>query len=229
LDLSFSWPDLSFFIAVSIESSPMVGIRGLVAGYKLNGGSVTNKYNGVKRDFATSFFLYFKTATLVLMKGWINPSPSSHYSTRAVLLKYNTEVGSLSQSCTIILTPSYLIARKTLDANQDIRRKKVQELLAKTHQSSVTGEAVDIGRVTFKTTLNLLSNTIFSVDLADLNSNTVREFKEIVWNVMKEAGKPNLAYYFPVLKKIDPQGVRWCMTVHFGKLIDLFDRMISQR
>jgi len=122
-----------------------------------------------------------------------------------------------------------LFASKTLDANQGIRRKKVQELLAETHQSSVTGEAVDIGRVAFKTALNLLSNTIFSVDLADPNSDTAREFKEIVWNVMEEAGKPNLADYFPVLKKIDPQGVRRRMTVHFGKLIDLFDRMISQR
>jgi hypothetical protein len=75
----------------------------------------------------------------------------------------------------------------------------VQELLAETHQSSVTGEAVDIGRAAFKTTLNLLSNAIFSVDLIDSNSDTSREFKEIVWNVMKEAGKPNLADYFSVI------------------------------
>jgi hypothetical protein len=108
-----------------------------------------------------------------------------------------------------------LFASKTLDANQDIRRKKVQELVAETHQSSVTGEAVDIGRAAFKTTLNLLLNTIFSVDLTDPNSDTAREFKEIVWNVTEEAGKPNLADYFPVLKKIDPQGLR--------------RRMISQR
>jgi hypothetical protein len=41
------------------------------------------------------FFLCFKTATFVLMKGWINPSPSSNYSTCAVLLKYSTEAGSM--------------------------------------------------------------------------------------------------------------------------------------
>jgi cytochrome P450 len=122
-----------------------------------------------------------------------------------------------------------LFAGKTLDANQDIRRKKVQELLAETRQSSLTGEAVDIGRVAFKTTLNLLSNTICSVDLADPNSDMAREFKEIVWNIMEEAGKPNIADYFPVLKKIDPQGTRRRMTVHFGKTIDLFDSIISQR
>jgi hypothetical protein len=52
---------------------------------ELGGGSVTNEYNGVKRDFAASFFLCFKTTTFVLMKGWMNSSPSSNYSICAVL------------------------------------------------------------------------------------------------------------------------------------------------
>jgi hypothetical protein len=122
-----------------------------------------------------------------------------------------------------------LFSNPALDANQDIRRKKVQELLAETRQSSLTGEAVDIGRAAFKTTLNMLSNTILSVDLADPNSDSARKFKEIVWNIMKEIGKPNLADYFPVLKKFDPQGIRQRLTVNFGKLIDVFDHMISER
>ncbi|GLT62535.1 hypothetical protein SLA2020_351670 [Shorea laevis] len=94
-----------------------------------------------------------------------------------------------------------LFASKTLDSNQDIRRKKVQELLAETHQSSLTGEAVDIGRAAFKTTLNLLSNTIFSVDLADPNSDTTRELKEIVRNIMSEVEKPTWQITFPCLRK----------------------------
>nr|WNH14548.1 G10H [Betula platyphylla] len=122
-----------------------------------------------------------------------------------------------------------LFASKTLDSNQDIRRKKIQELLAETHRSSLTGEAVDVGRAAFKTALNLLSSTIFSVDLADPNSDTTREFKEIVRNIMSEVGRPNLADFFPMLKQIDPQGIRRRVTIHFGKIIDLFDRMISQR
>ena len=46
---------------------------------------------------------------------------------------------------------------------------------------------------------------------------------------MKEVGRPNLANYFPVLKKMDPQCVRQRMEVHFGKMLDLFDRIITQR
>ncbi|KAL4602649.1 hypothetical protein ACB092_10G068600 [Castanea dentata] len=122
-----------------------------------------------------------------------------------------------------------IFSNKTLDANQTVRHKKVQDLLADTHQSSLNGEAVDVGRAAFKTTLNLLSNSIFSVDLADPNSDTAREYKEIIWNVMKEVGRPNLADYFPVLKKVDPQRVRHRLAVHFGKILELFDRLVSQR
>ena len=122
-----------------------------------------------------------------------------------------------------------LFSNAALDANQDIRRKKVQELLTETRQSCLSGEAVEVGGAAFKTTLNMLSNTILSVDLADPNSDAARKFKEIVWNIMEEAGKPNIADYFPLLQKLDPQGIRRRMTVNFGKMIDLFARMINER
>jgi hypothetical protein len=122
-----------------------------------------------------------------------------------------------------------LFSNVALDANQDIRRKKVQELLAETRQSSVIGEAVDIGKAAFKTSLNMLSNTILSVDLVGPNSDETLKFKEIVWTTMEEIGKPNLADYFPVLQKFDPQGIRQRMAVNFVKMKNIFAHMISER
>ncbi|KAM3740859.1 hypothetical protein ACB098_08G131300 [Castanea mollissima] len=122
-----------------------------------------------------------------------------------------------------------LFSNKILDVNQDIRHKKVQDLLADNRQSSLTSEAVDIGRAAFKTSINMLSNTIYSMDMVDSNSDQAKELKELVWNVMKDAGKPNLADYFPLLKKIDPQGLRHSVAVNFRRLLDLFDNIISQR
>ncbi|KAI5351997.1 hypothetical protein L3X38_004888 [Prunus dulcis] len=124
---------------------------------------------------------------------------------------------------------SHLFAPKILDANQPSRRMKVQELISDVNESLVKGEAVDIGRAAFKTTLNLLSGTIFSVDLADASSEMAREFKETVWGSMEEAGKPNWADFFPVLKKIDPQGIRRRMIKHVRKIEQVFDSIISQR
>nr|POE92034.1 geraniol 8-hydroxylase [Quercus suber] len=122
-----------------------------------------------------------------------------------------------------------LLSNKILDVNQDIRHKKVQDLLADNRQSSLTSEAVDIGRAAFKTTINMLSNTIYSMDMVDSNSDQAKELKGLVWNIMKDAGKPNLADYFPVLKKIDPQGLRHSVAVNFRRMLDLFDNIISQR
>ncbi|KAK9984578.1 hypothetical protein SO802_034103 [Lithocarpus litseifolius] len=101
-----------------------------------------------------------------------------------------------------------------LDANQNLQRKKMQELLADIHNSSLNRDAVDIGKAAFKTSLNLLSNTIFSVDLADPNSATGRELSKLVHSILEVGSWPNLADYFPVLKKVDPQGIRRQMTIY---------------
>ncbi|GLT62541.1 hypothetical protein SLA2020_351720 [Shorea laevis] len=94
-----------------------------------------------------------------------------------------------------------LFANRILAVNEDIRHKKVQELVAETHQCSLTGEAVDIGKAAFKTALNLLSSTIFSVDMADQHAGLAGLSKDYIWNIMEEAAKPNLADFFPVLKR----------------------------
>ncbi|TKY71171.1 Geraniol 8-hydroxylase [Spatholobus suberectus] len=121
-----------------------------------------------------------------------------------------------------------LFARNTLDASQDVRRKKVQQLLAEIHQSCQIGEAVDIGTAVFKTTINLLSNTIFSVDLIQ-SAGTAGEFKDLVTNITKLVGTPNLADYFPILKTLDPQGIKRRQTKNVEKVLDIFDGLVEQR
>ncbi|XP_059634041.1 cytochrome P450 76T24-like [Cornus florida] len=123
----------------------------------------------------------------------------------------------------------YLFSTQILDARQFLRRKKVQELLNYVHESCIRGQAVDIGRAAFTTSLNLLSNTFFSTDLAQYQSNSSQEFKDIVWAVMELAGKPNIADYFPLLKLIDPQSVRRQMKFYFEKLLEVFEGIINQR
>ncbi|KAL6986842.1 hypothetical protein U1Q18_042271 [Sarracenia purpurea var. burkii] len=128
---------------------------------------------------------------------------------------------------------SNIFAGSRLDAKQHVRNQKVQELVDYVRKSSVNGGgggvAVDIGRAAFRTSLNLLSNTIFSVDLANPNEDSAKEFRDLVWSIMVEAGKPNLVDYFPELAKIDPQSIRRRMTEHFGKVLQLFGKLIDDR
>ncbi|GAB4834283.1 hypothetical protein Ancab_039964 [Ancistrocladus abbreviatus] len=124
---------------------------------------------------------------------------------------------------------SQVFSSSRLDASQNLRRTKVAELLSYLHRCSEAGVAVDIGQAAFSTTLNLLSTTFFSMDLLEPGSNTAREFREIVWGIMVEAGKPNFADYFPTLKRLDPQRIRRRMEAHFQKMMNLFNSMIDQR
>ncbi|GMH09464.1 hypothetical protein Nepgr_011305 [Nepenthes gracilis] len=124
---------------------------------------------------------------------------------------------------------SHIFSKYRLDSTHHLRRTKVEELLAYVQSCCQAGVAVDIGQATFITNLNLLSNTFFSVDLLQPGSDKIHEFKETVWNIMVEVGKPNFADYFPMLKRIDPQAIRKHTAIHFKKLMDLFNTMINQR
>ena len=91
------------------------------------------------------------------------------------------------------------------------------------------GEALDIGEASFTIVLNSISNTFFSMDLAHYTSYESQEFKDIIWGIMEEAGKPNVVDFFPIFRRVDPQGARARMNSYFGKLIAFFDGLIEER
>ncbi|KAH9697251.1 cytochrome P450 family 76 subfamily C polypeptide 7 [Citrus sinensis] len=114
----------------------------------------------------------------------------------------------------------HIFTSQKLDANQDLRRKKIKDLLAYVDENCRMGKAIDFGQAAFNTSLNLLSNTIFSIDVVDPSE---RKFKDTVWGIMEEAGKPNLSDHFPLLKMLDLQGIRRRNTLYAGKMFeDLF-------
>ncbi|CDP16259.1 unnamed protein product [Coffea canephora] len=88
---------------------------------------------------------------------------------------------------------------------------------------AIKEEAVDIGAAAFTTSLNFLSNTLFSVDFADYESNASQEVIEIISGVVGIIAKPNLSDFFPMLRAIDPQGIRRKTNFYFGK----FDEIIG--
>ncbi|KAB2018187.1 hypothetical protein ES319_D08G212700v1 [Gossypium barbadense] len=121
----------------------------------------------------------------------------------------------------------HIFASHRLNANQYLRRTKVEQLLADVRHSSRVGEAVEIRQAAFKTTLSFMSNTIFSIDLSD-SSQTSEEFREIVQGILEELRKPNFGDYFPIAN-LDLQGNRRRMTIHLRKIMDLFDNVIDER
>lgn len=81
----------------------------------------------------------------------------------------------------------------------------------------------------FATTLNLISSTIFSIDIVDPEFNSAQEFKDLVWRIMEDAGKVNLSDYFPVLRRFDLQGLKKHIKPSYQRLHEIFDEMIDKR
>lgn len=106
---------------------------------------------------------------------------------------------------------------------------KVDDLLEHVRQCAGSGLPVDIGQAAFSTTLNLLSNTIFSMDLADPSSDTAREFKSLVNDLIGAVGEPNLSDFFPVVRLMDVQGIRRRLTGHTTRMAKVIDRFIGAR
>ncbi|KAI9098556.1 hypothetical protein K1719_025181 [Acacia pycnantha] len=122
-----------------------------------------------------------------------------------------------------------IFTTQRLDLLQDLRHRNVHQLIKHIQKHSASGTQVDIGELAFATMLNLVSNTVFSVDLVDPEFETAGEFKELVWRIMEDAGKLNLADYFPVLKRFDLQGVRRHVRVSYERLHEIFDDLIQKR
>ncbi|XP_057435511.1 geraniol 8-hydroxylase-like [Lotus japonicus] len=117
-----------------------------------------------------------------------------------------------------------------LDSTKFLRQKKMKELLDFLKEKSMKGEALDLGEAVFSTVLNSISNTFFSMDFSHSTSDEkARDFKTTFWGVMKDAGKPNIADYFPILRGIDPQGIYARMGSYFVKLTSIIDGIIEER
>ncbi|GER31268.1 cytochrome P450 [Striga asiatica] len=116
-----------------------------------------------------------------------------------------------------------------LDSGQGLRREKLGQLHGYVKSCRDSGRAVDVGEAAFTTALNLMSATLFSEEFAGFGSGSSREIRDVVWGVMRSVGRPNLADFFPVLRRVDPHGIRREAEHYFGRLFEIFDRIIDEK
>ncbi|KAL5715875.1 unspecific monooxygenase [Ranunculus cassubicifolius] len=147
-----------------------------------------------------------------------------HHKYSLVWIPYSSQWRDLRK---LFNTGFYL--SQSLEAKQELRHKKVEELVAFVEEKCKNKCAVEIGQVAFSTVLNFISNTVFSVDLTHLDSSYAQDFKAAVWGILEEAAKPNLSDFFPILRYIDPQGIRSRLEGHAKKLDKILGELINQR
>ncbi|KAL1331353.1 hypothetical protein AAHE18_12G178600 [Arachis hypogaea] len=69
----------------------------------------------------------------------------------------------------------------------------------------------------------------FVKDKTHYDSSKSQEFKDIIWGIGEESGRPNVVDFFPFLRFLDPQGARARMTKYNEKLIAFVDGLIEER
>ncbi|EYU25535.1 hypothetical protein MIMGU_mgv1a025588mg [Erythranthe guttata] len=106
-----------------------------------------------------------------------------------------------------------------LQSSEGLRKEKLQQLHDYLHECCIA----------FVTSLNLISTTLFSIDFACFGSDSAQEMKGTIKGFMKILGSPNLADYFPILKRIDPQGLKRESETYAGMLLTTFDQITSER
>ncbi|XP_074263214.1 cytochrome P450 76T24-like [Silene latifolia] len=122
-----------------------------------------------------------------------------------------------------------LFTTQRLDSSQGLRQKKVGELVDHVRYCCEKGKVVSVGKAAFTTSLNLLSNTIFSIDLGNHDSSSLQEFKDIISALLELSAKPNVSDFFPLVKYLDLQGISRKGSVYFDKMLGVFDRIIEKR
>ncbi|KAJ8447368.1 hypothetical protein Cgig2_013145 [Carnegiea gigantea] len=105
----------------------------------------------------------------------------------------------------------------------------MDELVQFVKGRSEKGLAIDIGKAVSTTSLNLLSNTFFSMDFASYDSSDSKEFTELARNLSELTATPNVSNFFPLLRCLDLQGVRRRQTVYFRKMMGFFEQIIDER
>ncbi|KAL1543456.1 unspecific monooxygenase [Salvia divinorum] len=122
-----------------------------------------------------------------------------------------------------------MLSDPRLDASEGLRREKLQKLHDYVAERCDRGTAVDVGDAAFTTSLNLMSASLFSLEFARYESDSLQEMKEVMWGIIKSVGSPNLADYFPVLEPADPQGILKAAEFSFGKLVAKLDEIIDEK
>ncbi|KAF5811727.1 putative geraniol 8-hydroxylase [Helianthus annuus] len=101
------------------------------------------------------------------------------------------------------ISKEYVFSVQSLDASELLRQTK----------------AVNIGGIAFTTSLNVLSNLMFSMDFTQYDSSTSQKFKDDVWALLEIGGKPNITdFFFRFLSSLIPKdwcGVGMCMVTEY--------------
>ncbi|XP_052173189.1 iridoid oxidase-like [Diospyros lotus] len=119
------------------------------------------------------------------------------------------------------------LSAKRINDSADMRRKCVDNLVK--WIEAANGGEVDIGHLFFVASFNLVGNLVLSRDVLSSESEEGFEFSDAMNKVMELGGKPNLADFFPFLRRLDPAGVKREMVREMGRARTIVEKFVKDR
>ncbi|PIA59247.1 hypothetical protein AQUCO_00400259v1 [Aquilegia coerulea] len=142
-----------------------------------------------------------------------------------ITAQYGSHWRMLRRVCT-----SEFFVTSRLDAMKGVRGRCVNNMVQYVEEASEGGtNAIDIGKYIFLMSFNLIGNLMFSKDLLDPKSKRGAAFFYHAGKVMYLAGKPNVADFLPLLRWLDPQGIRRKTEYHVERAFNIAGSFIKER
>ncbi|XP_031741123.1 probable (S)-N-methylcoclaurine 3'-hydroxylase isozyme 2 [Cucumis sativus] len=120
-----------------------------------------------------------------------------------------------------------LFTAKAIESQAILREKKMKELVE--FLESKQGSVVKIKDFVFTSVFNTLSNLIFSMDLLDFVGDGFNGIKGSFKKMMDLGLTPNLADFYPLLRRFDLQGLRKKAAIYMNEVDSLWGILIKER
>jgi cytochrome P450 len=125
------------------------------------------------------------------------------------------------------IVASHVFSPRSLAATRAVRERKVRDLVA--YLRGRAGMEVDVKEVVYGGVINLVSSSLFSVDVVDVGAESAHGLQELVEELIECIAKPNVSDFFPFLRPLDLQGWRRWVAGHLSKIFQVLDDIIDRR
>ncbi|KAJ4838913.1 hypothetical protein Tsubulata_047438 [Turnera subulata] len=122
------------------------------------------------------------------------------------------------------INDAVLIRRKCID---DMIQYMMKDVAAA--RSRGEAEEIVLPHYLFIMTFNIIGNLTLSQDLLNSQSKDGYEFYNAMNKVMKWGGEPNVADFLPLLKRLDPQGLKRNMEKDLGQALGIIKKFLRER
>ncbi|XP_065857629.1 iridoid oxidase-like [Euphorbia lathyris] len=133
------------------------------------------------------------------------------------------------------LVTSGLMTNKQIQETACVRRKCIDDMIQFIQEDSAAAQCrgesgeVEFSKYVFIMTFNIVGNLVFSRDLVNSQSEEGNDFFHAMDKVTELGGKPNLADFFPFLRRFDPQRIKKNMEEHLGRTMSIIKKFVMER